>query len=79
MQLYAVWTNNKGLIIGDGEFLFLSCQHPSKFVPTDHPDSQKKFRMDCVIPYLCIFQTQRGHREGRQANYQESHLAPLPE
>ena len=43
--LYAVWTsNNKWLLIVDGEFfLFLSCQHPGNFVPTDHPNRQKTF------------------------------------
>ena len=36
--LYAVWTrNNKCLLIFDGEFLFLSRQHPGNVVPTDHP------------------------------------------
>ena len=50
----ADWTNNKWLLIVDGE-LFSSCQ--------DHPDRQKKFQMDCIIPYLRIFQTQRGHRK----------------
>ena len=59
--LYAVWTSNKKwLLIVDGEiFLFLSCQHPGNFVPTDYCDRQK-FRMDCVIPCLWIFQTQTG-------------------
>ena len=60
LLLYAVCTsNNKWLFIVDGEVLFLSCQHPGNFVSTDHPDYQKKFRMDCVIPCQWIFQTQR--------------------
>ena len=43
VQLYAVWTlNNKWLLIVDGEFLFLSCQHPGNFVLMDHHDRQKK-------------------------------------
>ena len=62
MLLYAVWTSNyKWLLIVDGEFLFLSCQHPGNFVPTDHADRQKNFRIDCVIRRPRIFQTQRGH------------------
>ena len=61
---YAVWTpNNKWLLIVYGEFLFLSCQHPSNFAPKDHRDRQKKFRMDCINPCLWIFQMQRGHRQ----------------
>ena len=43
--------------------------HSDNFVPSDHPDRQKKFRMDCVIPCLWIFQTQRGHRQDWQTNY----------
>ena len=62
--LHAVWTsNNKWLLIFDWElFLFLSGQHHGNFLSTDHPDRQKKFRMDCVIPCQLIFQTQRGYR-----------------
>ena len=57
MLQYAVWTsNNKWLLIVDGEFLFLSCQHPGNYGPKDHLDSQKNFQMDCVIPYQWIFQ-----------------------
>ena len=43
-RMYAVLTSNiKWLLIVDGVFfLFLSCQHPGNFVPTDHPDHQKK-------------------------------------
>ena len=65
--LYAVWTSdNKWLLIVKGEFfLFLCRQHPGIFVATDHPDRQKRFQMDCVIPCLWIFQTQRGHRQNR--------------
>ena len=36
--------------------MFLSCQHPGNVVPTDHPDCQKNFWMDCVIPCPWIFQ-----------------------
>ena len=47
--LYAVWTsNNKWLLIVNREcFLFLSSQHSGNLVPTDYPDHQKKFRMNC--------------------------------
>ena len=63
VQLYAVWTsNNKCLLIVDGKFLFLSCQHQGNFVSMDHLDRQKKFQMVCGIPCLWIFQTRRGHR-----------------
>ena len=41
----------------------------------DHLDRQKKSRMDCVIPYLWIFQT-RGCRK-ELINYLKMHLAPL--
>ena len=55
--------SDKGLLIFDGAFfLFLSCQYVANFVLTHHPDRQKKFRVDRVIPYLGIFQTQRGYR-----------------
>ena len=65
MLLYAVWTSNyKCLLLVNGEFfLFLSYQNQGNFVPTDHPERQKKFQMYCVISYLLIFQTQRRHRE----------------
>ena len=64
LLLYAVWiSNKKWLLIVDREFLlFLCCQHPGNFVPTDHPERQKRFQMNCVISYLWIFQTQSGHR-----------------
>ena len=48
-------------------------QHPGNLVPTDHLKRQRKFRMDCIIPYLWVFQTQRGHRKDWQINYLETH------
>ena len=64
LLLYAAFTSNhKWLFIVYGEFLFLSGQQPGTFVPTDHPDRQKKFRVDCVVPCQWIFQIQRGHRQ----------------
>ena len=57
---------NKWLLIVDEEFfLYLSCQNPGNFVPMNHPDRLKKFQMDWVIPYLWIFQTQRGYRSDK--------------
>ena len=56
--LNAVWTsNNKWLLIVDGEFLLLSSQPPGNFFPTDYPERLKKFWIDWVIPCLWIFQT----------------------
>ena len=61
----AVWTSNdKWFLIVDGEFFSsLSCQHLGNFIQTDHPDFQKKFRVDCVILNLWIFQTGRAQGE----------------
>ena len=40
--------SNEWLLIVDGEFfLSLNCQHPGNVVPTNHSDSEKKFRMNC--------------------------------
>ena len=50
LLLYEVWTTNtKWLLIVDGDFfLFLSCQHPGNFVPTDLPRPSKE-----VLGGLC--------------------------
>ena len=71
-------SNNIWFLIVDRGFLFLSCQHPDNFIPTDHPDRQKILQMDCVIPYLRIFQTQRGYGQDWCTNHLKTHLAPLP-
>ena len=44
--------SNKWLLIVDGAFLSLSCQHPGNFVTTNQNDHWKKFRLNCIIPYL---------------------------
>ena len=57
MLLYAVGpSNNKWLLIVDGEFfLFLSCNTEATLFQQITSDRQK-FRMNCVISYLWIFQ-----------------------
>ena len=45
-------------------FYFLSCQYPGNFIPMNQLDRWKKFWINCVMPSLLIFQTQRGHKDG---------------